>query len=33
MSIFTEKVGMTRRQFLKGSGMLAVAVIVTGVFA
>lgn len=33
MSIFTEKVGMTRRQFLKGSGMLAVAVIVSGVFA
>lgn len=33
MSIFTEKVGMTRRQFLKGSGMLAVTVIVTGVFA
>jgi len=33
MSIFTEKVGMTRRQFLKGSGMLAVTVIVSGVFA
>lgn len=33
MSIFTERVGMTRRQFLKGSGMLAVAVIVSGVFA
>jgi hypothetical protein len=33
MSIFTEKAGMTRRQFLKGSGMLAVAVIVSGVFA
>lgn len=33
MSIFTEKVGMTRRQFLKGTGMLAVVAIVSGVFA
>ncbi len=33
MSIFKEKEGFTRRQFLKGSAILAVTVVVTGVFA
>lgn len=33
MSIFKERDGITRRQFLKGSGILAVTVVITGVFA
>lgn len=33
MSIFTEKGGITRRQFFKGAGMLAVTAVVAGVFA
>lgn len=33
MSIFKDKEGISRRQFLKGAGMLAVTVVVAGVFA
>jgi len=33
MKISTEKQGITRRQFLKGSGMLAATIIISGVFA
>ena len=33
MSILQEKGGMTRRQFLKGTGMVAIAAVLTGVFA
>lgn len=33
MSIFLEKGGITRRQFLKGTGMLAVAAVIAAVFA
>jgi len=33
MSIFSEKSGITRRQFFKGTGMLTVTAIVGGVFA
>lgn len=33
MKIFTEKPGITRRQFFKGSGLLLVSVIVAGVFS
>ncbi|MDD2586903.1 MAG: iron hydrogenase small subunit [Syntrophomonadaceae bacterium] len=33
MSIFTEKDGITRRQFFKGAGMLAFTAVVAGVFA
>lgn len=33
MTIFREKGGMTRRQFFKGSGLLLIAAVATGVFA
>lgn len=33
MSILSEKTGMTRRQFLRGTGVLAVTAILGGVFA
>ncbi|MEN6351620.1 MAG: iron hydrogenase small subunit [Syntrophomonas sp.] len=33
MKLFSEKDGITRRQFFKGAGMLGVAVIFSGVFA
>lgn len=33
MSIFAEKAGISRRQFVKGSGILAVSVVVAGIFA
>lgn len=33
VSIFKDKEGISRRQFLKGAGMLAVTVVVAGVFA
>lgn len=33
MSVFFEKGGITRRQFFKGAGMLAVTAVLTGVFA
>ncbi|MGR6835986.1 iron hydrogenase small subunit [Syntrophomonas erecta] len=33
MSIFSEKAGITRRQFVKGTGMLAVTAIFAGVMA
>lgn len=33
MSIFTEKSGITRRQFFKGAGLLTVSIIVAGVFS
>jgi len=33
MSLFSEKEGITRRQFFKGSGMLLVSAVVTGIFA
>lgn len=33
MNIFSEKGGITRRQFFKGSGMLFVSAAITGIFA
>lgn len=33
MKIFTEQEGMTRRQFVKGTGILFVSAVITGVFA
>ena len=33
MNIFTEPAGITRRQFFKGSGMLLISAVITGVFA
>lgn len=33
MTTFVEKEGMTRRQFFKGTGMVVVAAVITGVFA
>lgn len=33
MNLFSESGGITRRQFFKGSGMLLVSAIVTGIFA
>ncbi|MEN6350290.1 MAG: iron hydrogenase small subunit [Syntrophomonas sp.] len=33
MNLFSETGGITRRQFFKGSGMLLVSAVVTGIFA